>query len=66
MTSRIHVHRNQSRHLFLSQKDYTDGQLPELIDIIIKSKAALFVCAVGVPPKWAVDKLHDAGILVMK
>lgn len=66
MTSHIHVHRNQSRHLFLSQKDYTDGQLPELIDIIIKSKAALFVCAVGVPPKWAVDKLHDAGILVMK
>ena len=66
MTLHFHVHRNQSRHLFLSQKDYTDGQLPELIDIIIKSKAALFVCAVGVPPKWAVDKLHNAGILVMK
>ena len=66
MPSHIHVHRNQNRHPFLSQKDYTDGQLPELIDIIIKSKAALFVCAVGVPPKWAVDKLHDAGILVMK
>jgi len=48
------------------QKDYTGGQLPELIDIIIKSKASLFVCAVGVPPKWAVDKLHAAGIPVMK
>jgi len=48
-----------------TNKDYTDGQLPELIDIIIKSKAALFVCAIGVPPKWVVDKLHDAGILVM-
>ena len=48
------------------QKDYTGGQLPELINIIIKSKASLFVCAVGVPPKWAVDKLHAAGIPVMK
>jgi len=25
----------------------------------------LFVCAVGVPPKWVVDKLHGAGIVVM-
>jgi len=45
--------------------DYTDGQLPELIDVVIKSKAALFVTAVGVPPKWAVEKLHAAGIPVM-
>ncbi|KAF8894401.1 2-nitropropane dioxygenase [Infundibulicybe gibba] len=45
--------------------DYTGGQLPELIDVIIKGKASLFVCAVGVPPKWAVDKLHAAGIPVM-
>lgn len=45
--------------------DYTKGQLPELIDIIIKSGAKLFVSAVGVPPKWAVDKLHEAGILTM-
>jgi len=36
-----------------------------LIDIIIEEKAALFICAVGVPPKWAVDKLHSAGIPVM-
>lgn len=45
--------------------DYTDGHLPELIDIIIEEKATLFVCAVGVPPKWAVDKLHNAGIWIM-
>jgi len=48
-----------------SNKDYTFGQLPELIDIIIEEKAALFICAVGVPPKWAVDKLHEAKIPVM-
>jgi NAD(P)H-dependent flavin oxidoreductase YrpB (nitropropane dioxygenase family) len=46
--------------------DYTKGQLPELIDVIIQGGAKLFVCAVGVPPKWAVDKLHSAGIVVMK
>eukprot|EP00009_Paramoeba_aestuarina_P004112 CAMPEP_0201521030 /NCGR_PEP_ID=MMETSP0161_2-20130828/13844_1 /ASSEMBLY_ACC=CAM_ASM_000251 /TAXON_ID=180227 /ORGANISM="Neoparamoeba aestuarina, Strain SoJaBio B1-5/56/2" /LENGTH=344 /DNA_ID=CAMNT_0047919585 /DNA_START=94 /DNA_END=1128 /DNA_ORIENTATION=+ len=45
--------------------DYTEGTLPELIDIIIEEKASLFVSAVGVPPSWAVDKLHAAGIPVM-
>jgi len=45
--------------------DYTDGKLPELIDIVIESKASLFVSAVGIPPRWAVDKLHAAGIPVM-
>ena len=45
--------------------DYTHGHLPELIDIIIAEKASLFVCAVGVPPRWAVDKLHAAGIPIM-
>jgi len=45
--------------------DYTGGKLPELIDIIIASGAKLFVCAIGVPPKWAVEKLHKAGIPVM-
>jgi NAD(P)H-dependent flavin oxidoreductase YrpB (nitropropane dioxygenase family) len=49
-----------------SKYDYTKGQLPELTDVIIKNKAALFVCAVGVPPKDMVDKLHVAGISVMK
>ena len=34
--------------------------------MIIKNKATLFVCAVGVPPKDVVDKLHKAGIPVMK
>jgi len=45
--------------------DYTEGKLPELIDIIIEEKAKLFVSAVGVPPRWVVDKLHAAGIPVM-
>jgi len=45
--------------------DYTKGQLPQLIDVIIAEKASLFVCAIGVPPKEAVDKLHKAGIPVM-
>lgn len=45
--------------------DYTKGQLPELIDIIIESGAKLFVSAVGIPPKWAVDKLHQNGIYYM-
>ncbi|KAI1474974.1 hypothetical protein K445DRAFT_26227 [Daldinia sp. EC12] len=45
--------------------DYTGGKLDELIDITIESGARLFVSAVGVPPKYVVDKLHDSGILVM-
>eukprot|EP00928_Gymnodinium_smaydae_P014188 TRINITY_DN1515_c0_g1_i1.p1 TRINITY_DN1515_c0_g1~~TRINITY_DN1515_c0_g1_i1.p1 ORF type:complete len:400 (+),score=102.18 TRINITY_DN1515_c0_g1_i1:65-1201(+) len=48
-----------------TNKDYTAGTLPELVDIIIEEKAALFICAVGVPPKWAVDKFHAAKIPVM-
>ncbi|TEB35986.1 2-nitropropane dioxygenase [Coprinellus micaceus] len=48
-----------------TNKDYTGGHLPELIDVIIQGGASLFVCAVGVPPKWAVEKLHAAGIPVM-
>lgn len=48
-----------------TNKDYTAGHLPELIDIIIEEKAALFICAVGVPPPWAVDKLHAAKIPIM-
>eukprot|EP00294_Goniomonas_avonlea_P013486 CAMPEP_0114560792 /NCGR_PEP_ID=MMETSP0114-20121206/11649_1 /TAXON_ID=31324 /ORGANISM="Goniomonas sp, Strain m" /LENGTH=359 /DNA_ID=CAMNT_0001746363 /DNA_START=18 /DNA_END=1097 /DNA_ORIENTATION=- len=45
--------------------DYTGGQLPELIDIIIEEGVRLFVCAIGIPPRWAVDKLHAANIRVM-
>jgi len=48
-----------------TNKDYTGGHLPELIDIIIEGGAKLFICAVGVPPVWVVEKLHSAGILVM-
>ena len=47
------------------QYDYTKGQLPELVDVIIEEKATLFVCAIGVPPREVVDKLHKAGILIM-
>lgn len=36
-----------------------------LIDVIIEEKAALFVCAVGVPPKAVIEKLHKANIPVM-
>jgi NAD(P)H-dependent flavin oxidoreductase YrpB (nitropropane dioxygenase family) len=43
----------------------THLQLPELIDVIINEGASIFVCAVGIPPRWAVDKLHAAGIPVM-
>lgn len=45
--------------------DYTKGNLDELIDVIIEEKAKLFVCAVGVPPKEVVEKLHKAGIVCM-
>ena len=45
--------------------DYTEGSLPELINVIIESKARLFISAVGIPPKWVVDKLHQHGILCM-
>merc|ERR1712232_548230 len=48
-----------------TNKDYTKGALDQLVDIIIEEKAALFICAVGVPPKWVVDKMHAAGIPVM-
>ena len=33
--------------------------------MIIEEKAALFVSAVGVPPKEVVERLHKAGIPVM-
>jgi NAD(P)H-dependent flavin oxidoreductase YrpB (nitropropane dioxygenase family) len=45
--------------------DYTKGKLDELIDVIIEEKTSLFVCAVGVPPKAIVDRLHAAKIPVM-
>ncbi|KAG6381729.1 2-nitropropane dioxygenase [Boletus reticuloceps] len=45
--------------------DYQKGQLNELIDVIIEEKASLFVCAVGVPPLHAVERLHKTGIPIM-
>lgn len=44
--------------------DYTGGKLAELMDIIVEEKATLFISAVGVPPRWAVDKLHAGGVLI--
>jgi NAD(P)H-dependent flavin oxidoreductase YrpB (nitropropane dioxygenase family) len=52
--------------LGIHQYDYTKGQLSELTDVMIEKKVSLFVCAIGVPPKDMVDKLHAAGIVVMK
>jgi len=45
--------------------DYTGGNLPELVDIIIESGCRLFVSAVGVPPPFVVEKLHEAKIPIM-
>jgi len=45
--------------------DYTKGELPDLIDVICQSGAKIFVSAIGVPPKWAVEKLHKHNVAVM-
>ncbi|KAI5838001.1 2-nitropropane dioxygenase [Morchella snyderi] len=45
--------------------DYTKGKLNELVDVVIESGAALFVSAVGIPPKHVVERLHKAGIPYM-
>ncbi|KAI0394781.1 2-nitropropane dioxygenase [Xylariaceae sp. FL0594] len=45
--------------------DYTKGRLDELVDIVVKSGARLFVSAVGVPPRSVVEKLHRHGVLYM-
>jgi hypothetical protein len=49
-----------------TNRDYTKGKLKELIEIICESGAKLFVCAVGVPDKWVVERLHKSGVVVMK
>lgn len=46
--------------------DYTKGELPALTEVMIREGVRLFVCAVGVPPREMVDRLHAAGIPVMK
>ena len=45
--------------------DYTHGQLEGLIEVVIQEGAKLFVSAVGVPPAWAIRRLHEGGIVVM-
>jgi NAD(P)H-dependent flavin oxidoreductase YrpB (nitropropane dioxygenase family) len=45
--------------------DYNKGKLLELIDVMIETGTKLFVCAIGIPPQEAVDKLHKNGILYM-
>jgi NAD(P)H-dependent flavin oxidoreductase YrpB (nitropropane dioxygenase family) len=45
--------------------DYTHGQLDELVEVAILHGAKLFVSAVGVPPEKTVQRLHQAGLLVM-
>lgn len=45
--------------------DYTSGRLNELIDVTIEGGAKLFVCAIGVPPRHVIDKLHKNGVYVM-
>ncbi|KAL4950702.1 2-nitropropane dioxygenase [Aspergillus filifer] len=45
--------------------DYTNGQLDQLIDVVIQHGTKLFVCAVGVPPAHVIKRLHEAGILIM-
>lgn len=46
-----------------TNKDYTEGGLGEMVDIMIEEKVPLFISAVGIPEKWVVDKLHAAGIV---
>mmetsp|Transcript_55169 Transcript_55169/g.118524 ORF Transcript_55169/g.118524 Transcript_55169/m.118524 type:complete len:381 (-) Transcript_55169:51-1193(-) len=48
-----------------TNKDYTGGQLDAFVNVLMEENVPLFVCAVGIPPKWVVDKLHGKGILVM-
>ena len=48
-----------------TNKDYTRGTLHKLVEIMVREKPTLFVCAVGIPPKWVVDQLHLVGTRVM-
>ncbi|KAL9597799.1 MAG: hypothetical protein Q9219_004926 [cf. Caloplaca sp. 3 TL-2023] len=45
--------------------DYTKGKLEELVDVIVEEGTRLFVCAVGVPPRQVVERLHEGGVVVM-
>lgn len=48
-----------------TNKDYTGGQLDAFVNVMLEESVPLFVCAVGIPPKWVVDKLHAKGTVVM-
>jgi hypothetical protein len=58
-----HLHQYADYTNILIQYDYTGGNLSVLLDIVIESGAKLFVSAVGIPPPWAIQKLHKAGVL---
>ncbi|KAL2812332.1 2-nitropropane dioxygenase [Aspergillus granulosus] len=45
--------------------DYTNGQLDDLITVCIEEKAKVFVSAIGIPPKYVIDRLHANNILYM-
>ncbi|KAL6231999.1 hypothetical protein BDW75DRAFT_247561 [Aspergillus navahoensis] len=51
--------------LLVPSYDYLKGKLDQLVDVMIEEKVTVFVCAVGLPPKHVVDRLHAAGILYM-
>ena len=48
-----------------TNKDYTGGQLGDLVDVMVEERVPLFVSAVGVPPVAVVERLHAAGSVVM-
>lgn len=48
-----------------TNRDYTDGQLEQLIKVLIDEKVELFVSAVGVPPRTVVERLQENGCAVM-
>ena len=55
-------HPNSQRYVrYILTRDASHGK----VEAIIESGATFFVSAVGVPPKKAVDRLHEAGIPVM-
>lgn len=39
--------------------------MKELIDVVVESKARVFVSAVGVPPREVVESLHKGGVMYM-
>merc|ERR550532_2181169 len=45
--------------------DYTKGKLDQLVEVMIEEGCKMFVCAVGVPEKRTIDRLHEGGIICM-